>query len=222
MSARLISKKSFPPTGCAIIIKLERRQLERRQVKVPDQDSNPLGPGSVKFPTFTELHDPAKLTQEQTIAHLTRASIALSYISYDHKRPSYSDDDMIILSRAAGITEQPITVGLIQTIIQSEIDADPNILFWLLTGAEWTKGAFGGCMDINADQDICVMGMVNGVCVCVKISITEYSNVIACSTPTRPTELITCYLNNTLNITQFLRTYYDRMPVTVIIDENEE
>ena len=128
MSARLISKKSFPPTGCAIIIKLERRQTRSnyensddhnlmihsvQSSEIADKDevlmvnSNPLGPGSVKFPTFPELHDPAKLTHDKNIAHLTRASIALSCISYDHKRPSYSDHDMLILSVPPEIQNSP-------------------------------------------------------------------------------------------------------------------
>ena len=48
---------------------------------------------------------------------------------------------------------------------------------------------------------------------------TQYRNVIAFTTPLTPEQSITCYVNDPDTIADFLREYFDKKSITIVLDE---
>ena len=83
---------------------------------------------------------------------------------------------------------------------------------------------FRGNLPIVPDQrlqpsSICVYGNVHDLVVCVQIYMTKYRNVIAFTTPLTPEQSITCYVNDPDTIADFLREYFDKKSITIVLDE---
>ena len=162
-----------------------------------------------------EVLHPDQVTPDQRVTLITRASIALRCIHYDIEK-SLSEHDLTQLDLEPG--EAPYT----QELLYEDLD-------WIIkneSNGDFSRDAsyFRGRIPIVPDQrlqpnSICVYGNVHDLVVCVQIYMTQYRNVIAFTTPLTPEQSITCYVNDPDTIADFLREYFDKKSITIVLDE---
>ena len=69
--------------------------------------------------------------------------------------------------------------------------------------------------------DIYVYGLVHDFVVRVSIYLTQYRNVIRIDVPQTPDKSATLYTININNVAKFLKEYFDKTPITVVLDNSD-
>ena len=213
---------------CASIVKIEKQlrqdqqqaaqcfpeQLQKRQ-KVEQQILEHDQVQIVEV-LYRQEHRADQVSPDERVILITRASSALRCIHYDIEK-SLSEHDLTQLD-LDGEGEAPYT----QELLHEHLD-------WIIKNesyGDFSRDAsyFRGKLLIVPDQriqpsSICVYGNVHDLVVCIQIYMTQYRNVIAFTTPLTPEQTITCYVTDPDTIADFLKEYFDKKSITIVLDE---
>jgi hypothetical protein len=179
--------------------------------------------------------DPREPSDAQRIALLTRLATASRSAGFDSDKKFTPEDlrRMEIDAKSAETTIEEMD-EFVDWIIANESNGDFSRDAWELMDRIPIMNRRIAIMRTNAGYpSILVCGIVSGLIAQVCIYLTTYQNVIGISVPHTPDKSGLClqnhpqhksaelYTNNINNVAKFLKEYFDKTPITVVLDNSD-
>jgi len=179
--------------------------------------------------------DPREPSDAQRIALLTRLATASRSAGFDSDKKFTPEDlrRMEIDAKSAETTIEEMD-EFVDWIIANESNGDFSRDAWELMDRIPIMNRRIGIIRTNAGYPcILVCGIVRDLIAQVCIYLTTYRNVIGISVPHTPDKSGLClqnhpqhksaelYTNNINNVAKFLKEYFDKTPITVVLDNSD-